>query len=45
MSLGAPSQAEWSKTLPGVIEGRLESGIAAGGITALVLNLVLRERE
>jgi xanthine/uracil permease len=31
--------------LPGVVEARLESGITAGGITALVLNLVLRERE
>lgn len=43
VGLGAPSQAAWIKTLPGVIEALLESGIAAGGITALVLNLVLRE--
>jgi len=43
VGLGAPSQAAWIKTLPGVIEALLESGIAAGGLTALVLNLVLRE--
>jgi len=42
---GAPSQAAWAKTLPGWIEALRESGIAAGGLTALVLNLILLERD
>jgi len=42
--LGAPNQAAWVKTLPGWIEALLESGIAAGGLTALVLNLILPKR-
>jgi len=45
VGLGAPSQAAWVKTLPGWIEALLESGIAAGGLTALVLNLILPERD
>lgn len=41
VGLGAPSQAEWVKGLPEVIRVFLESGIAAGGLVALVLNLLL----
>lgn len=45
VGLGAPTQAAWLKTLPGWIEAILDSGIAAGGLTALVLNLVIPERD
>lgn len=45
IGLGAPSQPEWLKTLPAALRTLLESGIAAGGITALVMNLVLPERK
>ena len=45
IGLGAPTQAGWLKTLPGFIQALLDSGIAAGGLTALVLNLVLPERD
>lgn len=41
IGLGAPSQAAWLAGLPEVLKTFLESGIAAGGVTALVLNLVL----
>ena len=41
VGLGAPSQAGWLATLPGALKAFLESGIAAGGVTALVLNLLL----
>jgi xanthine permease XanP len=44
VGLGAPTQAAWIKTLPGVIQALLDSGIAAGGLTALALNQILRER-
>lgn len=41
IGLGAPTQAGWLAGLPGAIKAFLESGIAAGGLTALALNLVL----
>ena len=44
VGLGAPTQAAWIKTLPGFIPALLDSGIAAGGLTALALNQILRER-
>jgi xanthine permease XanP len=45
VGLGAPTQAAWLKTLPGWVQALLDSGIAAGGLTALVLNLILPERD
>lgn len=47
VGLGAPSQAGWLGALPSALKAFLESGIAAGGVTALVLNFVLPggERE
>jgi NCS2 family nucleobase:cation symporter-2/xanthine permease XanP len=41
VGLGAPSQAEWLAHLPGVCRGLLDSGVSAGGITAIALNLLL----
>ncbi|HWA10865.1 MAG TPA: solute carrier family 23 protein [Opitutaceae bacterium] len=41
VGLGAPSKPDWLATLPAALRAFLESGIAAGGLTALVLNLVL----
>jgi xanthine permease XanP len=41
IGLGAPSQPEWLATLPAVLRTLLESGISAGGLTALLLNFVL----
>jgi len=41
VGLGAPSQKEWIATLPAVLRTLLESGISAGGIVAIVLNLAL----
>jgi NCS2 family nucleobase:cation symporter-2/xanthine permease XanP len=41
VGIGAPSQAQWLGTLPPVLHTLLESGISAGGVTALLLNLVL----
>jgi NCS2 family nucleobase:cation symporter-2/xanthine permease XanP len=41
VGIGAPSQAGWLATLPPILRTLLESGVAAGGITALFLNLVL----
>lgn len=43
IGLGAPSQPEWLATLPGWLRPLLESGISAGGMTALILNLALPE--
>lgn len=45
VGLGAPTQAAWLKTLPSWIEAFLDSGIAAGGLTALVLNIIIPERD
>ena len=41
VGIGAPSQAEWLGTLPGLVRSLLESGVSAGGITALALNYFL----
>jgi NCS2 family nucleobase:cation symporter-2/xanthine permease XanP len=41
IGLGFPSQTPWLATLPAFLRPLLESGIAAGGITALGLNLLL----
>jgi uracil-xanthine permease len=41
VGLGAPSQAEWLAKMPGFFRGLLDSGVSAGGITAIVLNLFL----
>lgn len=41
VGIAAPTKAEWLATLPGWLKAFLESGISAGGLTALVLNLVL----
>jgi NCS2 family nucleobase:cation symporter-2/xanthine permease XanP len=43
VGLGAPSQAHWLATLPGALRSLLESGISAGGVAALILNLCLPE--
>lgn len=45
VGLGAPSQPEWLKALPAALRALLESGIAAGGLTALAMNLVLPEKK
>ncbi len=41
VGLGAPSQTEWLAQLPGFFRGLLDSGVSAGGIAAIVLNLLL----
>lgn len=41
VGLGAPSQTEWLSHLPGVLRSVLDSGVSAGGITAILLNAVL----
>jgi xanthine permease XanP len=41
VGLGAPSQTEWLAHLPGFFRGLLDSGVSAGGITAIALNLLL----
>jgi xanthine permease XanP len=41
VGLGAPSQAEWLTRLPAFFRTLLESGVSAGGIMAIVLNLLL----
>jgi xanthine permease XanP len=41
VGLGAPSQTEWLAHLPAFCQGLLDSGISAGGITAILLNLLL----
>ena len=41
IGIGVPSQVEWLKTLPTVVQTFLESGVSAGGLVALVLNLLL----
>ncbi len=42
VGLGLPTQPKLVESLPGVLHSLLESGISAGGLTALVLNLVWR---
>jgi NCS2 family nucleobase:cation symporter-2/xanthine permease XanP len=44
VGLGAPSQAGWLAALPAWIKTFLESGIAAGGLAALALNIILPGR-
>ncbi|QIP12771.1 uracil-xanthine permease [Spirosoma aureum] len=41
VGIGVPSQEEWLKTLPGVVQTFLESGVSAGGLVALLLNLLI----
>ncbi len=41
VGLGASSQPEWLHSLPHAVQTFLHSGISAGGMTALVLNLVI----
>ena len=41
IGIGAPSRPQWLETLPSVLHTLLESGISAGGLTALLLNLAL----
>ena len=41
VGLGAPAQTEWLAHLPGFFRTLLESGISAGGIVAILLNLLL----
>ena len=41
VGLGVPTQTEWLAALPSLAGTLLSSGIAGGGITALVLNLAL----
>jgi NCS2 family nucleobase:cation symporter-2/xanthine permease XanP len=41
VGLGAPSQTEWLAQLPAFFRGVLDSGVSAGGITAIVLNFLL----
>lgn len=41
VGIGAPSQGPWLETLPPVLHALLESGVAAGGVVALLLNLLL----
>ena len=36
-----PTQAQWVATFPVFFRTVLESGVSAGGVTALILNLVL----
>jgi NCS2 family nucleobase:cation symporter-2/xanthine permease XanP len=48
VGLGAPTNTVWLGSLPNALKALLESGIAAGGLTALVLNQLLpkvRPRE
>jgi NCS2 family nucleobase:cation symporter-2/xanthine permease XanP len=41
IGLGAASQPAWVHSLPGVFQTFLESSVSAGGMTALLLNLIL----
>ena len=45
VGLGLPTQPQILASLPPVLRALLESGISAGGLTALGLNLVWRERS
>ncbi|MBD2754452.1 uracil-xanthine permease family protein [Spirosoma validum] len=45
IGIGVPSQEEWLKTLPSVIQTFLESGVSAGGLVALLLNLLMPDWE
>jgi NCS2 family nucleobase:cation symporter-2/xanthine permease XanP len=41
IGIGAPTSAQWLETLPAFLHTLLESGISAGGVTALLLNFLL----
>ena len=41
IGIGAPSRGEWLATLPSFLHTLLESGVSAGGVTALLLNIAL----
>ncbi len=45
VGLGLPTQPKLLESLPGILHSLLESGISAGGLTALVLNLVWRVKS
>jgi uracil-xanthine permease len=45
VGLGLPTQPKLLESLPGVLHSLLESGISAGGLTALALNLVWRAKR
>lgn len=45
VGLGLPTQPKLLESLPGVVHSLLESGISAGGLTALVLNFVWRVKR
>lgn len=45
VGLGAPAQTHWLAQMPAGVRALLESGISAGGLTALLLNLVLPEHR
>lgn len=45
VGLGLPTQPALVASLPGFLHSLLESGISAGGLTALVLNLLWRPAE
>jgi uracil-xanthine permease len=45
VGLGLPTQPKLLESLPGVLHSLLESGISAGGLTALVLNFVWRPKH
>ncbi|MFD2934522.1 uracil-xanthine permease family protein [Spirosoma flavum] len=41
VGIGVPSQGDWLKSLPTVVQTFLESGVSAGGLVALLLNLLI----
>lgn len=41
VGIGIPTQKEWLHTLPHFVQTFFESGVSAGGMTALVLNMIL----
>ncbi len=45
VGLGVPTQTAWLAALPSLAGALLASGVAGGGITALMLNLALPNRE
>jgi xanthine/uracil permease len=45
VGLGLPTQPKLLESLPGILHSLLESGISAGGLTALVLNFVWRVKR
>jgi xanthine permease XanP len=45
VGLGLPTQPKLLESLPGILHSLLESGISAGGLTALVLNFLWRVKR